>query len=161
MRTRVALGAALTALVIAQGCGVRGLSFVQDDRVDIVRPDDRAKVDLPVRIDWTVKDFTGSFGVLVDQAPPRAGKTLAWLFRGSDTCRGVEGKRLCATDEFLSQRNAFHTTDTEFTIEQVPQLTGNDRRREFHEVTVILLDEDGKRVGEGAWSVQFEVEKKR
>jgi len=152
--------ALLAAVAAAPGCGVHGLSFVKDDRVDIVRPDDRSKVALPVTIDWTVKKFTGSYGVLVDQAPPRAGKSLAWLFRGSDSCRGSEGRRLCAQADFLAQRNVFQTNDTKFTVQQVPRLTGNDRRREFHEVTVILLDDAGNRVGEGAWSVQFEVKKR-
>jgi hypothetical protein len=161
MRSRLALVAVLAALAALPGCGVRGLAFVQDDRVDIVRPNDRDKVKLPVRIEWTAKDFSGGFGVLLDQAPPRPGKSLAWLFRGSDSCRGKEGTRLCATPEYLAQRNVFETATPRYTIEHVPRLTGNDRRRQFHEITVVLLDAHGRRVGEGAWSVQFEVEKPR
>lgn len=152
----IALALSLTA------CGVNGLSFVQDERVDIVRPGDRDEVQVPVTIEWTVKDFAvgpgaGSFGVFVDRAPQRSGKTLSWLFRGDDSCKGADGEKLCATPEFLAQRNVFQTSDTEFTIEIVPKLTGNERRREFHEATIVLLDEQGRRIGEGAWSVQFEV----
>ena len=148
-------------LTLLPGCGASGLSFVQDERVDIVRPDDRSKVSLPLEVAWTVEDFPvgrgrGSFGVFVDRAPQRAGKTLGWLFRGDQACRGDED--LCGSTAFLNQRNVFRTTAKTFTIEQVNKLTGAQSGRELHEVTIVLLDERGERVGEGAWSVQFEVE---
>lgn len=155
----------LVAVVLAAlpACGVSGLSFVQDDRVDIVRPEDRSTQKLPVRVAWTVKDFEsgpgkGSFGVFVDRAPQRAGKRLAWLFRGDPSCRNNE--TVCSTVDFLAQRNVFRTTAPRFTVEQVNRLTGASAGRQLHEVTVVLLDEQGRRVGEGAWSVQFEVEDK-
>jgi hypothetical protein len=149
-------------LAVAPACGVSGLSFVQDDRVDIIRPEDRSEVRLPVSVRWTVEDFEvgpgqGSFGVFVDRAPPPSGKTLAWLFRGDSGCKG-SAARVCATPEFLGQRNVFETTRTAFTVEQVNQLTGSQAGRQLHEVTVVLLDRSGRRVGEGAWSVQFEVQ---
>ena len=154
------------ALVLLTACGVSGLSFKQDKRVDIVRPRDRAEVRLPITVAWTVKDFSvgpgeGSFAVLIDREPPRPGKTLPWLFRGNDSCKGVEGKALCATTEFLEQRNVFQTTETSFTVRQVNKLTGNEKRRQFHEVIVVLLDAQGRRVGEGAWSVQVDVKGRR
>jgi hypothetical protein len=141
---------------------VRGLSFVKDDRVDIVKPGDRDEVRLPVAIDWTVRDFAvgdgrGSFGVLVDRAPQRPGHTLAWLFRGADTCKGDTGKALCETTEFLSERGVYATTETSITLDRIARLVGDDRKRQFHEVTVVLLDATGRRVSEGAWSVQFEL----
>lgn len=149
------------AVVASPACGVSGLSFKTDERVDIVRPGDRDEVELPVTVEWTVEDFDvgeeGSFGVLLDRAPQRPGKSLGWIFRGEDSCDGPAGEELCESQEFLAQRNVFQTTDTEITFELVPKLTGNDRRREFHEVTIVLLDEAGKRIGEGAWSIQFEV----
>lgn len=156
----IVLGLAFAAL---PACGVHGLSFVQDERVDIVAPRDRHEATLPVTVDWTVKDFPvgagqGSFGVFVDRAPQPSGKTLAWLFRGDAGCRG-SSKPLCAKRDFLAQRNVFSTTRTAFTVENVNRQPDNGRRRQFHEVTVVLLDHAGRRVGEGAWSVQFEVPK--
>jgi hypothetical protein len=155
----VALAAAL--LLAASACGVHGLSFVQDKRVEVVRPNDRSKVRLPVTVRWTVKDFSigpnaGSFGVFVDRAPQPSGRTLAWLFRGDSGCRGTAAAT-CATPDFLAQRNVYRTPDTAFTVEQVARLTGTQAGRPLHEVTIVLLDAAGTRVGEGAWSVQFEV----
>jgi hypothetical protein len=150
----------LLAVAVLPACGVSGLSFVQDDRVDIIRPNDRDTIDLPLRVDWTAKDFPvgpgqGSFGVFIDRSPQPSGKTLAWIFRGDDACRGRGN--LCASEEFLSQRNVFRTTRSDFTVEQVTKLSGSQSGRLLHELTIVLLDEQGERVGEGAWSVQFEV----
>ena len=158
-----AVAVALVAVLGASACGVHGLSFVQDKRVDIVSPKDRSKARLPVTVDWTVKNFAvgpdaGSFGVFVDRSPQQAGKTLAWAFRGNASCKGSDGRQLCETADFLAEQGVFRTTDTAFTLSRVSRLTGNERKRQFHEVTVVLLDAAGKRVGEGAWSVQLEVQ---
>ena len=157
----ICLALVALALLALPACGVNGLSFVQDDRVEIIRPDDRAEVDLPLRVAWTVEDFPvgpgkGSFGVLVDRAPQRPGETLGWIFRGDVACKGTSAP-LCSRPQFLAQRNVFRTTARSVTIEQVARLVGNQAGRQFHEVTVVLLDEAGRRVGEGAWSAQFEV----
>jgi hypothetical protein len=50
----------------------------------------------------------------------------------------------------------YQTTEKSFTVEQVARLAGGSTNR-LHEFTVVLLDAHGKRVGEGAWSVQFKV----
>jgi hypothetical protein len=93
---------------------------------------------------------------LVDRAPQPSGRTLASLVRGDAGCKGP-GAATCATPEFLAQQNIFHTTDTSFTVEQVPRLAGGDAGPQLHDVTIVLLDANGQRVGEGAWSVQFQV----
>ena len=149
----------MALLIAGSACGTSGLAFKQDRRVDIVAPHERSKVTLPVDIAWTAKNVTEGFAVLVDQAPPRPGRTLGSIFSGADTCRGKEGRQLCEQSNFLSQRNVFRTTANQFRIEQVPRLQGNDKKRQFHEVTLILVDSNGRRVGESAWSVQIEVPK--
>jgi hypothetical protein len=135
-------------LITATGCGVHGLSLVQDTRVHIVTPSDRSKVALPVTVQWTSHGFIGSFGVLVDRAPPPPGKTLAWLFRNA--CRG------CANPAYLAARDVDETSATVFTVDQIaPSATSDDHA--FHQVTIILLDAHGARIGEGAWTVEFKV----
>ena len=155
---------AATVVVLAMpACAVHGLSFKADRRVDITAPSDRAQVRLPVTVEWTVKQFpvgdgAGAFGVYLDRSPQPSGKTQAWLFRGDSGCKGV-GAPVCAAAPYLNGHNVFRTTDRSFTVVQVARLLGNDRRRQFHEVTVVLLDAGGRRAGEGAWSVQFEVKR--
>lgn len=154
------------AVAALSACGVHGLSFKADNRLEIVRPKDRDEVQLPLTIEWQLKGDSvgpgrGSFGLVLDQAPPRTGETLAWLFRGDRSCRGDTGKAYCQTPEFLATRRVYDTTKPRFTIDILPQLSGNDRRRQFHEFTIVLLDAHGRRVGEGAWSVQFQVPRGR
>lgn len=147
---------ALALALALNACALHGLSLVQDDRVDVIAPDDRAEVTLPVTVRWTVDDELpagASFAVFVDRAPQPPDRAPAWLFRNSTDCSGDE----CASGEYLERRDVYLTTDTELTISHVPP-KNDDGRGRFHEATVVLLDESGERVGEGAWSVRFEVE---
>jgi hypothetical protein len=147
-------GALLMALVVgASGCGLHGLSLVQDTRIHITGPRDRSKVELPITVRWHADGFAagpgqGSYGVLVDRTPPPAGRTLAWLFRGQ--CVG------CVDAGYLAQRRVYETTGSSITIGDVaPKASTQDGG--FHEVTIVLLDARGARVGEGAWTRQFKV----
>ena len=58
---------------------------------------------------------------------------------------------------YLALRDVHRTTSTSFTVHQVPRLSGDQRKHHLHELTIVLLDAAGRRVGEGAWSVQFDV----
>lgn len=149
----------------AAACGVRGLSFVQDDRVEIVSPPDRAEVSLPVTVEWEVTDFdvtgrTGSadrdagfFGVFVDRAPQPPGETLAWLAEDDEVCRTTAG---CPDEGYFAGKGAFTTAETEFTVERLPRLAGEEEGRQvFHEVIVVLLNGRGERIGESAFAVEF------
>lgn len=125
----------LPVLVGIAGCSARGLSFRQDDRVDVVAPEDRSEVSLPLTVRWTTEGLAPDtrFGVAVDTTPPRPGEA-------------PDDDDLVVT-----------TTDTEVTLEQL----GSSSRagdRGVHRITVFLLDEDGRRVGESSWRVDVELE---
>lgn len=154
---RVALVVAVALLT--SGCAVSGIAFRQDDRLSFVTPDDRAEVTLPLTVEWEVEDFevgdgAGSFAVFVDRAPQPPGKTLDWLARDDDSCRADDG---CPDAEWFAERDVFPTTERSLTIERLPARA--DDRRELHEVTVVLIDEDGRRIGETGWSLEFQVQR--
>ncbi|MGH9185496.1 MAG: hypothetical protein ACRD0U_06755 [Acidimicrobiales bacterium] len=151
----MAAGIALAA-VTSSSCGVQGLSFREDNRVDIVAPGDRDEVTLPLTVRWTVEDFDGTFEVLVDRSPQPPGEALAWFARNDDICERTEG---CPDKQYLADRDVFTTNTPEFTVDRLPDTVRDGRRREFHEVTVVLLDEGGRRIGESAWSVEFQVDR--
>ena len=128
----------------------------------ITAPGSRDEVSLPVTVTWRVDDFVvgegaGSFGVFVDHPPTPPGRPLDWPFRNSDACRGPGGEEVCASAEYLAAHGVHQTLEPTITLAQVADLGGRDRSRQLHEVIVVLLDADGRRVGEGAWSVEFEV----
>lgn len=159
-RVRLAGVMVLTAMVLS-ACTVSNLSIRQDDRLSFLTPEDRAEVTLPFTVRWEVRDFevgpgVGSFAVFVDRAPQPAGKALRWFARNDDACRTVPG---CPDADYLAERDVYRTIDPRFTIEQLPGRI--DTRREFHTITVVLLDGQNRRVAETGWSLDFEVERLR
>lgn len=159
----------ILVLASMSACGVRGLNFAEDKRLTITAPGDRAKVALPVTVTWSVRDFevTGSdgsrrrdagyFGIYVDRAPQPPELTQKWLVRDDARCRSTPG---CPDETFLAQRDIHASTQMSFVIDRLPQPSGRaQRRREFHDVTIVLLDGRGERIGESAFVRQFEVDR--
>jgi hypothetical protein len=161
--------AVAAVLLLLPGCGVSGLNFVQDDRVTITQPPDRARVRLPLTVRWTVEDFrvtgrtgakaddAGYFGVLVDRPPPPPGETLEWLLRDDKVC---EADPSCPSESYLASRDIYATTDTSLVIEEVAERPPGFSGPDLREVTVVLLDPEGRRIGESAFSVEFELPKR-
>ena len=156
----------LLAALTCTACLPEGQSFRLDNRVSIVAPVDRQEVSLPVTLRWTVEDFdvvrpggqvredAGYFAVFVDRAPMPPGEDLAWLARKDKSCRPSDG---CPDEEYFSRLGVYTTSDTEFVIDQVQSRGGN--RRDRHTATIVLLDAGGRRIGESAFKVSFDVEK--
>jgi hypothetical protein len=155
-RLTPAAGLLLTCLALA-GCVPQGLAFRVDDRLTFVSPEDRSTVSLPVVIDWEVRDVdVDSFAVFVDRAPMPPNETLRWLARKDTTCRADDG---CPDQDYLSSRGVYTTTETELVLEQVPRTTDREDRKERHRAVVVLLDSEGRRIGESAFEVAFDVER--
>lgn len=151
------------------GCVSQGLAFQVDDRLTITDPKARADVKLPVTVRWNIKDFTvrkgdgagggrsaGYFGVIVDGTPQPPGKPLSWFARKDRSCRSGDG---CPDAEYLAARGLYSTTDMSLTFEQLPR-PSDSNKKERHNVTVILLDPAGKRIGESAFNVEFTLRRK-
>lgn len=159
----------LCLALLVSGCALRGLSFTIDDRLQILHPGDREMVSLPVTIDWEVSDFEvtgpdgsqqpnrGYFGVFVDRAPQPPGETVEWFAKDDESCRPEDG---CPDEQYLADRGVHTTTETEFVIETLPPPPSDQvARRELHEVTIVLLDGSGRRIGESAFTAEFEVQR--
>lgn len=131
--------------LVAAACNTNGMAFRVDERVTITSPKDRAQVTLPVELKWRVEDFeivepgtnvrdaAGYFAVFVDRTPIRPG------------------------ERFVRERGAYATTETKLLIEEVEYESAEGRDR--HTATIVLLDGAGRRVGESAFDVVFEVER--
>lgn len=171
LRVRVGRGVLGMAVVLAvlPACAIRGLDFRQDRRLTITAPADRSKVRLPVTVSWRVRDFevtgadgsarpdAGYFGVYVDRAPQPPGETQEWFVGDDDECARDPS---CPDEDYLARLNAYATTDTSFRIERLAAPRSDaSRRREFHEVTIVFLNGRGERIGESAFTVEFELER--
>lgn len=161
------LAAALATVVAMGGCSTEGLAFIKDNRVQIASPGYRELVDLPVTVDWTVindglerrlgSEFT--FGVYVDIDPQPPEESLEYFARDDPQCRESP---TCPDAQYLRQRGIHTTSETEITFHALPLGRGVDLERgdpDFHDVTLVLLDESGERVGESAWQIIFELDR--
>ena len=149
--------------VLAGACVPQGLALVQDDRVEIVAPVARATVREPVTIRWRVDGFrisgrdgrdepdAGYFGMFVDTNPVPPGKPLSWVAHDDRRCQSTPG---CPDATYLADHRTYAVTTTSFTLSVLPDLDTYSGH-ELHEVTVVLLDGTGRRIGESAWYVDF------
>jgi hypothetical protein len=159
------LRAALVLLAVAPlgGCVTEGLAFQADDRVEFVTPKERERVSLPVTLRWETSLPAPSAGgpyyaVFVDREPVRPGHTLSNVVE--DSCRRDPA---CPDLEYLAGRGVHLAGTPELTLETIPDRSTATRTgaRESHEVTVVLVDGDGRRIDEAAWSRRFTVERDR
>jgi hypothetical protein len=154
--------------LLAQGCLPHGLAFVKDDRVRIVSPESHATVQTPVTIRWQVNNFritgpdgssdpdAGYFGVFVDRAPVPPGKPLSYVANGDKLCLATPG---CPDKQYLEDHDTYSTMSTSFTLRQLPDLSAY-HGHELHEVTIVMLDGQGRRNGEQAWYIDFRYDRK-
>lgn len=154
----------VVALLVA-GCDVAGMAFVKDERLRIVEPGERSDVTLPVTLRWEVHGFevtgrdgrsvsdAGYFAVFVDRLPVPPGKTLEWFALQDGTCQGGP----CGTVDNLA--DIYTTEETALTLNTLPAVRETSGQ-ELHTVRIVLLDGTGQRIGESAFRVQFNFERK-
>lgn len=124
---------------------------------------------LPVVVSWKAKDFeissgdsgpgplSGNFGVYVDTTPQPPGEGLDYFFRRDPACRGGIS---CLTPQYLAQRGVFTTTETSHMITAIGKRLGVPKdQQDWHEVTVVLLDGRGRRIGESGDWVMLKLER--
>jgi hypothetical protein len=146
----------LAATVTMAGCGISNLSFVVNNRIHFTAPKPRALVHLPVTISWRADPplTSGSYAVFVDRAPIKPGQTLAAV--ADATCRRTPG---CLTVAYLANRSVFQTTAPTLTLATVHVDSTTKATIQTHEATVVILDAQGRRVGESAWYIDFRTRK--
>ncbi len=154
----VALVAVVTLMALAtSGCGFSNLNFRTDHRLHWTTPKDRALVPVPFTVSWTFPSLQGgSFAIFVDRAPIKPGQTLRAVAGGDKSCK-IDPT--CPSTDYLNQRRVYTTTLTSLSLSQVLPLTGNRDSVQLHQLTVVVLDRSGHRVGESAWTREFKVRK--
>jgi hypothetical protein len=172
VRARRAAAAMVGLMLLTSGCRVGDLSFRIDDRVEIVSPEQRATVTLPFDVRWTVEDFNpvgfdgsatddaGAFAVLLDVTPQPPGEPLAYFARDDDTCRPSQG---CPDATYLADHRIHTTQTTSFRVDALPDNRPTDRPSapDDHEITVVLLNGKGERIGESAFRVTVIVDREQ
>lgn len=141
-RKLVAMLTCLLAMSTMTGCN---LLFRQDHRITITQPADFATVSSVVTVQWTAVDFTpprdGQFAVFVDRDPMPPGATIGYF---------------APNDHF----NIFVQSSTSLRLDSshlVPTAGTQSAERNHHDVTVVLLDLSGARIGETSGFTEFTV----
>jgi hypothetical protein len=155
-------------VLAAATAGCTSPTLERDKRVHFLAPPAGANVTLPLVVRWTADrarfratGFDGSrsgrrgvYAVFVDSAPLRPGRHLDTLAEHDLICRASPG---CPDTTWLSDHGVYLTTSPQLVLRGLPadsgRRAGGGRRR--HEVTGVLLDGRGVRVGEGAWTRSF------
>lgn len=153
----------LASCLVLMSCAGDGLLFKQDHRLTITSPEDRSTSDIPVRVAWSVDDFTvsqandpvvddeGYFVVFVDRAPIGKGDRLDEIGQDDPQCRAEPN---CPDEEYLAQLDIYPTRSNEVTLTSFRVLGGD---QPLHTAWVVLVDSEGRRTGEAQWKVTFDV----
>jgi hypothetical protein len=130
------------------------LNFFVDARVQIREPKELAQVSLPYVVRWDAHGLGAqdSFGVFIDRQPMPPGKDLNWFARNDDVCATDPA---CPNPQWLAERNIYMQRSRSLRLSQLVDTRVGGRGLDRHTVTVVVLDQHGRRVGESAWSRDF------
>lgn len=154
-------------MLLAAGCvNLDDMSFRNDHRMTITAPEHRQLTQRPVTVTWQMKEFrvaapgseppsrtAGYFALFVDRAPIPPGGSLADIAASDRNCRRDPD---CGSEQYFVDRGIYTATGTTKTLASVPDLPNLDSPQ-LHTITIVLLDTDGRRIGESAWDVEFKL----
>jgi hypothetical protein len=154
--------------LVLTGCRADQLAFRADVPVSILAPTDRARVTLPLQVSLaTTTDLVNRqrshadlplFAVFVDQEPMPVGETLRWVARDDKSCREAPG---CPDVGYLASRAIYLTNSTSVSVDTVlTSPRGRKLSEGLHQLTVVVLDDRGRRMGEPVASRVFFVDKR-
>lgn len=155
MRTRLAL-AALVSIVAPTLSGCGSTPLTADTRLTITSPAENAEVRLPFRVSWRAEGIEAArVAVIFDRSPMAPGRPLLSLVGQHDPCRMQPE---CPDERWLSNNHVHVTDGAEVQVDVLPDRR-RGRTRDGHRLTIVLLDEHGRRVGESAFIRNFVVER--
>ena len=141
---------------LTSGCALNGLAFAEDTRVKIDAPAAEATVRLPFDVRWHADGFDGTYLVVFDRSPMRPGQTLQSLVAHDDPCRS---RPSCPDRQWLADHSLYLTSATHVRIDDLAEERTTKRAKDRHQLTVVLLDRSGRRVGESAFIREFIVDR--
>lgn len=140
--------------LICVSLGICGCALRQDERLRFVQPPPGAEVGRgPVAVQWRFDGPppSGGYAVFVDTAPMRPGRDVDSLADRDPLCRRSTS---CPDSDWLADHGIYLTSSPRLVLPALP--SGRGRRASLttrrHEVTIVLLDADGSRMGESAWA---------
>ena len=130
-------------LVLFQLTACQQYLFRQSDRLQITYPQIYSTVSQPLVIRWQARDFEaprdGTFAVFIDRDPMPPGETLDYF-------------------DPKDRTGIITLSDTSYHVDVLTRRVGVDpAEQDHHDVTVVMLDSGGHRLGEYAGFTEFNV----
>lgn len=143
--------------VLLTGCRVTQYGFVQQKSVHILSPRADSVVTVPLKVTWSAPGVhlgtpggPATYAVFVDRNPMQPGQGLKSLCTPNDTqCLNTPGEPDAA---YLAQQQVYLTKSNSLVLQNLPL---NQVPSDLHNVTIVLLNAQGRRLGEANYSVEF------
>lgn len=153
------MGLAVAVLALLPACSVNDLSFKRNLDLTFHAPEEGEEVGFPFEVRWELEQpHDSGYVVFFDRPPMRPGKTLESLVADGDACHA---RGTCPDALWLEDNEVYVTTEPRIVVERLPEERTNNRTSDRHEVTVVLVDGEGRRKGELAFNREFVVERDR
>jgi len=148
---RAVWAVALAGLVVLAGAAAGNRTFRNDRSVDITSPAPLSIVSTPFDINW--RGSARRYAVFVDVAPIAEGGSFRDLL--DPNCQ--RDPRCQPGDAYLSRLGVYTATGNHVSIPSLGDLIGVSAKQPhpLHVATVVVMDGHGRRVGSGAWRVEF------
>jgi hypothetical protein len=142
----------LALLSSVTGCRSTGLLFHKAEDLTILSPASNSVVQAPITMRWHTEHRppTGTqFAVFVDRVPIGPGRTLR-----DAADRLCKREPDCPDNQYLNAHDIYVTEESSLVIDNLPdQHYRHGRVPGEHELSIVLLDVSGHRVGESVYSV--------
>lgn len=152
LRAAALVIAALTMPSVLTGCRTSGIVFGAY-QLRVLSPGANSTAVLPMRITWTAGDLYqpgDSYAVFVDATPIGVGRSITDLVPPS--CLEVPG---CSRAPYYQQASVWLTSEPSLTLTSIPEVTGQNSGREYHTLTIVVLNKSQVRVSEEYVSLDF------
>jgi len=138
------------------GCGVGTAALRQTQAITITAPAGTGIKELPVAVRWASTYPAGTeFVLFLDQAPIPPDQELRYVPQLlHDTSCLIQPS--CPDASYLNNLNIYTTTKTSFVFSTLP-ISANRDPVTLHELTIVALGSDGRRIGEVSATVSFRI----
>lgn len=154
IRASTLVAVLVAAATLLTGCRTSGLVFAKS-QFHITSPGTSSTTTLPLKISWNAGSLArpgDRFAVFLDRETIQPGQNVLRLI--PDSCKQIP---TCSREQFLEQEKVWLTAQPSLVLEVLPSTIPADHRggKEYHSLTVIILDSSLRRTGEEFATTDF------
>lgn len=154
------------AVVVLTACSAQGIALETNRSLTLLAPTDGGTVAMPFSVQWRVDNAalrqqlaSGArrLAIFFDRSPMPPGETFHAV--ADKECRQTPG---CPDTAYLTDRDIFVATASSlplssFQVDDLPDTRTPHQRKDQHQLTIVVVDASGRRVGEAAFEAEFDI----